>query len=63
MEPRIEIKIQDKQSDWKTEKKMERISTNSSNKNLKKMKTQSRAGIKPTKLGSTLPKTVEDGLY
>ena len=30
---------------------------------LKKMKTQSREAIKPTKPGSTLPKTVEDGLY
>ena len=27
--------------------------TNSSNKNLKKLKTQSKAAIKPTKLGST----------
>ena len=34
-----------------------------SNKNLKKMKTLSRAAVKPTKLVSTLPKTVEDGLY
>ena len=41
------------------------ISTNSSNKNLKKMKmkTQSRETIKPTRLGSTLPKTADDGLY
>ena len=29
----------------------------------RKMKTQSREAIKPTKLGSTLPKTVEDVLY
>ena len=38
-------------------------STTSSNKNLKKMKTQSREAIKPTKLGSTLPTIVEDGIY
>ena len=37
----------------------------SSNKYLKKrkMKTQSREAIKPTRVGSTLPKTGEDGLY
>ena len=37
----------------------------SSNKYVKKrkMKTQSREAIKPTRIGSTLPKTGEDGLY
>ena len=37
----------------------------SSNKYLKKkkMKTQSKEGIKPTIIGSTLPKTGEDRLY
>ena len=37
----------------------------SSNKYLKKrkMKTQSREAIKPTRIGSTLPKTGGDGLY
>ena len=37
----------------------------SSNKYLKKrkVKTQSREGFKPTRIGSTLPKTGEDGLY
>ena len=37
----------------------------SSNEFLKrrKMKTQSREAIKPTRIGSTLPKTGEDGLY
>ena len=37
----------------------------SSNKLMKKrkMKTQSREAIKPTRIGSTLPKTGEDGLY
>ena len=50
-------RLEDREKDWKM------ISTNSSNKNWKKMKNQSRATIKPTKLGSTLPKTVEDGLY
>ena len=37
----------------------------SSNKYLKKrkMKTQSKEGIKATIIGSTLPKTGEDGLY
>ena len=37
----------------------------SSNKYVKKrkMKSQSREAIKPTRIGSTLPKTGEDGLY
>ena len=37
----------------------------SSNKLMKKrkMKTQSREALKPTRIGSTLPKTGEDGLY
>ena len=37
----------------------------SSNKYLKKrkMKIQSKEGIKPTIIGSTLPKTGEDGFY
>ena len=37
----------------------------SSNKYVKKrkMKTQSLEAIKPTRIGSTLPKTGEDGLY
>ena len=41
------------------------ISMISSNKLMKKrkMKTQSRETIKPTIIGSTLPKTGEDGLY
>ena len=29
----------------------------------RKVKTQSREAIKPTRIGSTLPKTGEDGLY
>ena len=37
----------------------------SSNKYVKerKIKTQSKEAIKPTRIGSTLPKTGEDGLY
>ena len=50
-------RLEDREKDGKL------TSTNSSNKNLKKMKTQSKAAIKPTKLGSTKPKTAEDGLY
>ena len=37
--------------------------TNSSNKNLKILEIQSRATTKPTKHGSTLPKTEESGLF
>ena len=40
-------RLEDREKDGKN------TSTNSSNKNLKKLKTQSKAAIKPTKLGST----------
>ena len=57
MEPRIELKIQDQQSDLEGQEKDGKMtSTNSSNKNLKKVKTQSKAAIKPTKLEINIAK-------